>query len=132
MTQPGGDYRFEAQVHAAYLHATATGPRTPDNARRFLKDAFGACVAAERTSLILEMNLEGPPVERAAIFGVITGGVPEGVKLRRIAYVDPYAASRDEPAFATTVAANRGVNVRLFADAAAAAAWLLSQDLKIS
>jgi hypothetical protein len=45
------------------------------------------------------------------------------MKLDRIAYVD---STRDltEAYFAETVAMNRGVNVRLFPNVAAAASWL--------
>jgi hypothetical protein len=45
------------------------------------------------------------------------------MKLEKIAYVD---GSRDlsQAYFAETVAMNRGVNVRLFPDVAAAASWL--------
>ena len=74
---------------------------------------------------MLVMNLEGPPLDRGAIFSVISGGAPDGIRLRRIAYVDPKAEHPDGPTFATTVAANRGVNVRLFWKVEDAERWLL-------
>ena len=128
MEPSAGEYRLSVDVAPTYVRATATGPRTPDNARRFLNEAYAACVRAGRDAVLLEMNLEGPALEPSAIFKVIAGGTDEGLKLRRIAYVDPHAASRAGPQFATTVAANRGVNVRLFGEVAAAKEWLDRAD----
>jgi hypothetical protein len=127
MDERDDEYRLAVEPHPTYMRATVTGPRTPDNARRFLKESFAACVRAGRDALLLEMRLEGPSLDPSAIFGVISGGAPDGQTLRRIAYVDPMAASRTGPAFATMVATNRGVNVRLFGDVSAAEAWLRSE-----
>ena len=125
---PSADYHFESHPKPAYLHAIATGPRTPDNAGRFLREAFGECMRSGINALLLEMNLDGPPLDPGAIFRVISAGAPDGMKLRRIAYVDAPGASRTGPQFAATVAANRGVNVRLFTDLAAAEGWLLAES----
>ena len=117
-------YRLAIEEHAGYVHARATGPRTPENARRFLKEAGEACLRAGKPSLLLEMGFSGPSLDRGAIFSVISGRAPDGLKLRRIAYLDAGAPDPGGPAFATTVASNRGVNVRLFGDVASARAWL--------
>ena len=121
------DYLLSVEEHPEYLHARVSGARTPGNASRFLKDSYEACMRAGKGALLLEMRLEGPALDPSAIFGVIAGGAAEGQKLRRIAYVDPFASDRPGPAFATTVAVNRGVNVRLFADLAPAEIWLRSE-----
>ena len=107
-----------------YLIATACGERTAANAREFLRQAFQACIRAQRQSLMLVMNLVGPPLERGAIFTVISEGAPDGMKLRRIAYVDPKAVHPAGPTFAADVATNRGVNVRLFWKVEEAERWL--------
>jgi hypothetical protein len=107
-----------------YLIATASGERTAENARSFMVQAFGACMQANRPMLMMVMNLEGPPLDRGAIFSVISGGAPDGIRLRRIAYVDPMAVDPAGPMFATDVAANRGVNVRLFWKVEEAERWL--------
>ena len=125
--EPSGDeggYHLAIEEHAGYLHARATGPRTPENARRFLKEAGEACLRAGKSSLLVEMNFSGPMLDRSAIFNVISDRAPDGLKLRRIAYVDASATDPGGPAFATIVASNRGVNVRLFGDVASARAWL--------
>jgi hypothetical protein len=107
-----------------YLVATATGSRTPANARSFLAQAYEACVRSGRQAVLLVMRLEGPSLDRSAIFSVISGGAPDGLKLRRIAYVDLRAADPAGPLFAADVATNRGVNVRLFGTVEQAELWL--------
>ncbi len=39
------DYQLTLIDHPAYLHARGSGPRTADNALRFLKEAYDACRA---------------------------------------------------------------------------------------
>ncbi len=123
-------YRLILEEHPAYLHVTVVGERTAENARRFLEDAYRACVERERSSVLLEMRLSGPEIDAASIFDVISQRAADGAKLRRVAYVDPMTRSIPQARFAETVAINRGVNVRLFPDVETAAQWLsaLEQD----
>ena len=117
-------YQLSVEVLQGYVHAKAAGERTPENALRFLKDAYAACVKSGRTSLLVEMHFSGPSMSPTSIFDVISDRVADGLKLQKIAYVD---ASPDLGGafFAETVAMNRGVNVRLFRSLAEATAWLL-------
>jgi hypothetical protein len=116
-------YKLTVEQHPGYVHARVEGERTPENARRFLKESYVACVNSGSSALLLEMNLSGEPLSTTNIFDVIADRAPDGMKLDRIAYVD---STRDltEAYFAETVAMNRGVNVRLFPNVAAAAGWL--------
>lgn len=119
-------YQLTIVERPKYVHAKATGERTAENALRFLKDAYAACVNSGRTSLLVEMQFFGPSLGDTSIFDVISDRVADGLKLRKIAYVD----GNPEPAgayFAETVAMNRGVNVRLFPTVALAEGWL-AQD----
>jgi hypothetical protein len=116
------DYKLTVQEHPGYLHATAIGERTPENARRALQDAYAECVAKKQRNLLFELNLEGAQLGMLRIYDVIAERSVDGSKLRRIAYVDSVPGK--ESKFAETVATNRGVNVRLFADVAAAKRWL--------
>lgn len=70
------------------------------------------------------MNLSGPSFDLGSIFSVVAERSADGKKLRKIAYVD--TSQRDPTAlkFAETVAVNRGVNVLLFQDLAAAQRWM--------
>ena len=117
-------YRFTSIVHPTFLHAKAEGPRTPENALRFLREANAACQAAGVRDVLLEMRLTGPGFEPSTIFGLIEQRAPEGVKLGRIAYVEREAKAV-RASLAETMAVNRGVNAKLFKDVEAAKAWLV-------
>jgi hypothetical protein len=116
-------YQLIVEQRPGYVYARVEGERTPENALRFLKDSYAACVHSGRSSLLLEMNLSGPTLSTTSIFDVIADRAPDGMKLEKIAYVDG-ARDLSQAYFAETVAMNRGVNVRLFPDVAAAASWL--------
>jgi hypothetical protein len=73
---------------------------------------------------LLEVNFTGPSMGITNVFEVVSEGSRDGLKLERIAYVEAGLGDVDAPRFAETVAVNRGVNVRLFRDVEAAAAWL--------
>jgi hypothetical protein len=116
-------YLLTVEVLPGFVHAKVSGERTPENALRFLKEAYAACVNADRASLLVEMHLSGQRMSSASIFDVISDRVPDGLKLKKIAYVDG-SPDLDGAFFAETVAMNRGVNVRLFKSVAEATAWL--------
>jgi hypothetical protein len=117
-------YHLTIEEHPAYLHAKAVGERTPANALRFLEEAYAACVKCGRAAALLEMQFSGPSLDTASILQVISQRAPDGMKLRRIAYVQTVIDDPAMPYFAERAALNRGVNVRLFQSVAAAAQWL--------
>jgi len=121
-------YELTIEERPHYLHAKVEGPRTPENAMRFLRESAEACRRLGRDSVLLEMNLAGPSLDTSSVFGVISKATPSGLMLRRIAYVEPAPREPARAEFAETIAKNRGVNVRLFRDVASAQAWL-SEEL---
>lgn len=118
------DYAMTVEENPGYVHAMATGERTAANARRFLEEAYQACVRLGRDALLVEVRFDGPSLPLGSIFAVIKDRAMDGASLRRIAYVEPNLRDAEQASFAELVALNRGVNVRLFADIAAARAWL--------
>ena len=120
-------YELTIEEQSHYVHARVVGTRTPENAMRFLREAGEACRRLGRDSLLLEMNLAGPSLGAASVFGVISKSAPSGLMLRRVAYVEPPTNEASRAEFAETIAKNRGVNVRLFRDLAAAQAWLAEE-----
>jgi hypothetical protein len=118
-------YQLTIEERPAYVYAKATGERTPENALRFLEEAYVACVKSGRSDLLLDMQFTGPSLNTTSIYQVISDRVPDGRNLRKIAYVDT-DVDPGMPVFAETVAVNRGVNVRLFPSLDAAEKWLLS------
>jgi hypothetical protein len=121
-------YELILEEHPDYLHAIGRGPRTPENARRFLLEAGEACVNRGKRNLLVQAELNGPPLDTRNIFGVIQDRSRDGMRMRRIAYIDEAAGHPSKAQFAETVARNRGVNVRLFEDVDAAVRWLLEKE----
>lgn len=117
-------YQLTIEERPAYLHARVAGERTPENALRFLREVHEACVQRGCREVLLEIRFAGPSLEIPDIFHVISQASADGAKLRRIAYVDATTSVAGRASFAETVAVNRSVNVRLFADVADAARWL--------
>lgn len=122
-------YQLTLVEKPSYLHATASGDHTPQNAARFLREAHEACVQREKQALLLEMNFSGPSLDPSGIFGVVGEAASRpGAKLRKIAYVDTSARDPEKMKFAETIALNRGVNVRLFRDVEEAKRWMAEGD----
>jgi hypothetical protein len=117
-------YHLTLEEHPGYLHATATGTHTPENALRFLKEVHEACTQRGYSAVLLEMNLAGPSLDSTSIFRVIAQRSMDAAGLKKIAYVDASSRDPEKMKFAETVAINRGVNVRLFQDLALAKEWM--------
>lgn len=117
-------YQVTIEQCPAYLHAKVVGPRTPENAIRYLEEVYAACLRTGLTQVLLEMAFSGPSLGASGILKVISEKSADGSKLRKVAYVE---ASPDGPGrarFAETAAINRAVNVRLFGSVDEAARWL--------
>jgi hypothetical protein len=117
-------YQLTVERRRTYVHTKVVGERTPENALRFLRYSYTACVNCGRSAVLLEMHLSGPSLTTTSVFDVISSWVPDALKLRKIAYVEGAVDDAAMPAFVETVAVNRGVNMRLFRDVASAASWL--------
>jgi stage II sporulation SpoAA-like protein len=122
-------YQLTIEEKPRYLHLTATGTHTAENARRFLFDAYEASLKRNSTAVLLELNFVGSSLPAGRIFDIVTEGSRRAAQLRRIAYVDR-SSERDPTSmqFAATVAMNRGVNVQLFRDLESAERWLCAND----
>ena len=119
-------YHLTIEERPGYLRATVTGAHNPQNALRFLTEAFAACVKTGHAALLLDFRLTGPSLDTSSIFDVVAQRTAIAAKLRKIAYVDHSGHGRDpgKMKFAETVALNRGVNVRLFHELDDAQRWL--------
>src|SRR5258707_15668126 len=107
-------YHLMLEEHPGYLHATATGTHTPENALRFLKEVHEACTQRGYSAVLLEMNLAGPSLDSTSIFRVIAQRSTDAAGLNKIAYVDASSRDPEKMKFAQTPPANPGLNVRLF------------------
>ncbi|MFL6620091.1 MAG: hypothetical protein ACJ8MH_15915 [Povalibacter sp.] len=123
-------YSFIVEKKPTYLIAKGQGELTEANARRFLIDAYQACVEHNMDRLLVVMSFIGNSLGFGSVYSVIAERSHDGSMLKSIAYVDHNPAHAGETAeFAETVAINRGVNVRLFESVAAAERWLQEDDV---
>jgi hypothetical protein len=120
-------FQIALEERPTYLHAKVVGPRTPENAQRYLEEVYAACVRTGLPDVLLEMCFSGPSLGAPGIFQVISRCAEDGAKLRRVAYVEASMDDALKPQFAETVARNRAVNIRLFFDIAEARRWLLDE-----
>lgn len=118
-------YKLTLYRKTTYLHAVVTGRNSKENVRGYLEEVRAECVAHDCFRVLIEERLEGPRLDAMDVFEIAADGssrIPG--MFRAIAYVD-VNASGDMMKFAETVAVNRGVPVRLFANVADAEEWLL-------
>lgn len=116
-------YQATFEALPSYLHARVVGPRTPENAIRFLEEVYAACQRAGLSKVLLEMAFTGPSLGASGILRVIEARRGDGSKLRKIAYVEASPDGPGKAKFAETAAINRAVNVQLFDSVAQAARW---------
>ncbi|NJD86497.1 MAG: hypothetical protein FIB05_00605 [Betaproteobacteria bacterium] len=117
-------YQATFEVHPSHLHARVSGPRTPENAIRFLEEVYAACQRTGHAKVLLEMAFTGPSLGVSGVLKVVEARSRDGAKLRKIAYVEASPDGPGKAQFAETAAVNRAVNVRLFPDVAQAVRWL--------
>ncbi len=122
MTVP---YESSFEEGERFLYAKVVGERTPENVLRFFGEVREARERLGHSAVLLHMNLTGPTLGIGGIYSVASQGSRTAVTLKRIAYVEGAVANPEGPGFAATVAANRGVNIRLFDTVPAAIDWLL-------
>jgi len=119
---------LRVEQKGTYLHAVVEGDNTTEDVRQYLAEVRKACEARGCTRVLVEENLRGPSLKTMEIFAIAAGGGSAAAgTLSMVAYMDvnPEHAVRDMQ-FAENVAANRGLNVRLFLDRREAEAWLAS------
>jgi len=121
-------YQVTVDERPTYVYAKAVGELTAANVVRFLEEAYAACVKSGRSDLLLDMQLTGQSLSTTNIYNVMSQRVRDGLKLRKIAYVDSTTAVDPGMAhFAGNVAVNRGVKVHLFHTVPLAEEWLMRE-----
>ena len=117
-------YQVIIEEKPTYLHTKVVGPRSPENAIRYLEEVYAACLRTGQSQVLLEMAFSGPSMGPSGILRVVSERSGDGSKLRKIAYVEASADGQQRAKFAETVAINRAVNVRLFESVEEAVRWL--------
>jgi len=115
-----------------YLYAKVTGVNSPQTVRGYFAEVRAACERHHCPSVLIEEQLEGPRLSLMEVFQLVSEGCQSvWPAVHRIAYVDVNGPPvGGHMPFAETVAVNRGAQVRVFADVAAAENWLIDQTSK--
>lgn len=113
----------------SYLVVTVTGDNTPEDVAGYLSEVREACLKHQFARVLIVENLRGPSLRTFSIHDIVTRSSQSvWPEIHRIAYVDVNPEHNvGAMRFAETVAVNRGVNVRVFANVADAARWLEDQ-----
>jgi hypothetical protein len=106
-----------------YLHAIVTGANTRENVMSYLQALQRECLARNCFRVLIEERLEGPRLRTMDVYQIASEGGRQRMVVREIAYVDVNAEG-DLMKFAETVAANRGLPVRVFRSVDEARTWL--------
>ena len=122
------DYQATFEERPSHLHAKVVGPRTPENAIRFLEEVYAACLRTGLSKVLLEMAFTGPSLGVSGVLKVVEARSGDGSKLRKIAYVEASPDGLGKAQFAETAAINRAINVRLFDSVDKAARWLAEDE----
>jgi hypothetical protein len=119
-------YQLSVVRKGGHLHASVRGSNTPETVLKYLAEVRETCLRERCGKVLIEEYLEGPGIDTLQIFEVVTEAGKNVVPgILRVAYVDTNPAhDAGKMKFAETVAVNRGVNVKVFADLREAAAWL--------
>jgi hypothetical protein len=119
-------YQITIESTPRYLHVRVTGENSRAAVLGYLAEVNRACAERRCTNVLIEEDLRGPSLDMLEIFRMVAdrAGAPDVTPLR-VAFVDvnpEHDTSRMQ--FAENVAVNRGLQLRVFARAAEAAAWL--------
>jgi hypothetical protein len=121
-------YHLSIKERDGYLHLTVTGENQPETVKNYLAAIHQECLQRGVSAILIEENLRGPSLKFMEIFRIASEGSEQASsQIRRLAYVDSNLEhSYANMKFAETVAANRGLNVRVFPTVEDAVAWLNS------
>ncbi len=117
---------FQIIEEGGYLHFRIRGENSVATVQGYLAKIHATCAQRNCATILIEENLCGPGLPIGDVFRIASvGSAATAPVIQRIAYVD---TNPEHPpanmAFAENVAVTRGINIRVFADVAAAAAWL--------
>ena len=119
-------YVLEAIQQAGFLYVRVTGENTPQVAAAYLRDMLAACIEHGCGVVLIEENLSGPSMDVMDVYQLASeiGDKARNV-IQQVAYVDINPDhSLGLMRFAGDVAADRGVNVRVFETVKEAERWL--------
>ena len=118
-------HALSIQQQGTYLHIKVTGDNNPQDILEYLAEVRTACREKKYPYVLLEENLTGPGLDTVVLYDVISRASLPSPDVRCMAYVDinpEHDITRLK--FGETVASNRGMTVKVFANLAEAEIWL--------
>jgi hypothetical protein len=117
---------LRVEHRGTYLFVTVTGENTPQDVREYLSEVREACLARGCPRVLIEENLRGPGLGTTDIYDIVAQGSESAAPaVSKLAFLDvnPRHVAADMK-FAETLAVNRLLNVRFFADRHEAERWV--------
>ena len=110
----------------SYLHVTVTGDNTPLDVAEYLSEVGAACLSHKCGRVLIEENLTGESLPASTIFSIVERGSKNArTHPEAMAYVDTNEEhDHSGMHFAGSVAAKKGLNIRIFRKVAEARKWL--------
>ena len=122
------ELQVKVEARDGYVEATLTGVRTPATLMAAAERVTEACNKLKIFKVLIDVRKMRGRLDTLETFDVAGHRIPQRPETRLItksAIVD-LPPNMDRIRFFETVAVNRGLNVRVFDDEAAAVGWLLS------
>src|SRR5215510_11012312 len=120
-------YTLTIEAEGDYLHAIVTGVNSVENVVTYLQELRQECEARGCFRVLIEERLEGPRLRTLDVFQIASQGAVGASRMDAMAFVDVNAEG-ELMKFAETVAANRGMPIRLFSSVSDARKWLQRRD----
>ncbi len=123
-------YELSLADGAGFLRVRVSGENEPETVRRYLREVYDVCAKLGAPAVLIEENLAGPSVRPVDAYRIISEASAQTAPvLLRIAYVDLNPEhSESVLELGEAVAKDRGVNIRMFGNLAAAEEWLTAES----
>ena len=125
------EYRLTFDNKPEYLHALVEGEHDSYQiSRRFWSEIAAECERLRPARLLVEEDLKEQLPSIADTYQGATERPDMGLAGIRIAFLDRHPDQHEQNQFGELVARNRGINMKVFSDRAAALEWLLADGDK--
>jgi hypothetical protein len=120
------DFQVRVEARDGYVEATLTGVRTPATLMAAAEQVTGFCNELKIFKILIDVRQMRGKLDTLETFEIAGHRMPQrpGTRLITKSAILDLPPNMDRIRFFETVAVNRGLNVRVFDDEAAAVEWL--------
>ncbi|HSL16510.1 MAG TPA: hypothetical protein VLB51_01225 [Methylomirabilota bacterium] len=120
------DFQVRVEARDGYVEATLMGVRTPATLMAAAEQVTGVCNELKIFKVLIDVRKMRGKLDTLETFDVAGHKIPQrpGMRLITKSAILDLPPNMDRIRFFETVAVNRGLNVRVFDDEAAAVEWL--------